>query len=202
MHTARLKYLLFLESNKHSFSLESLHLLFPSHGNLQVLPFPCFCLVFISVQMLLYPICPMSVEWTYSSIWINACVEYISRCKIASFGTNCSCLSFSNPLLLYSSLPHLCLFYFSPLKCPFRMVLWVCLLFLPWKAGLEFSPPPGISEEKEALGSWSDPRALFLIRLWFQEWPWGMTELLLNNLIDERITSYFSHIYFSPNVWY
>lgn len=110
-------------------------------------PSPILGRLLISVQMLLYPICPMSVEWTYLSIWINACVEYISRCKIASFCPNCCCLSFSNPLLLHSFLPHLCLFYFSVLMPLFRMVLWVCLLFLPWKAGLS-SLPSGISEGK------------------------------------------------------
>ena len=157
-------------------------MLFPPHGNLQVLPLPRSCPppYFCSNVALSY----LSNEcWMDISIHLNkCCVEYISRCKIASFCTNCSCLflfffkfyfifklyiivlvlpnrSFSNPLLLYSSLPHLCLFYFSVLM-PLFSSEWfcesVCRFYrgrLVWVLSLL-----GSREEKETLGSWSDPR--------------------------------------------
>ena len=134
-------------------------MLFPPHGNLQVLPLPRSCPppYFCSNVALSY----LSDEcWMDISIHLNkCCVEYISRCKIASFCTSCSCLSFSNPLLLYSSLPHLCLFYFSVLM-PLFSSEWfyesVCCFYhgrLAWV--LSFL---GSWEEKETLGSWSDPR--------------------------------------------
>lgn len=74
-----------------------------------------------------------------------------------------------------------------------------CLTQEGWRA---FSPLWELCKQNRLQAAGLIPVGHFA-RQWWQEWPWSMTELSLNNLIDERILLFtlWSHL-LSPNIWH